>query len=307
VREYGKVAPQFWTGKTGRQIRELGADAQRVALYLLTGPSAHMIGLYHLALPLVAHHVGIPLKGASKALASLERVGFAQYDPDAEHVWVPEMARFQIAESLKAKDNRSAGIVNDLLAIRSSRFLGAFVAKYREAFALDGAPRWPELERALEGASQPLRSKEQEQEKEKEQEQETAAHAASAAVVAPTERPEDLLALWNLTASTAGLPTARELSASRRKHAAARLRDRPLAEWRDVVTRIGASAFCRGAGPRGWKADFDWLIGSPDVATRVLEGKYDDRPRVSAAPPPSDRLQALNAGIHRPPTAAAGA
>jgi hypothetical protein len=168
VREYGKVAPQFWTGTTGRQIRELGPDAQRVALYLLTGPSAHETGLYPLALPLVAHHLGTPLKGATRALRSLEGVGFAHYDDEAEHVWVPEMARFQIGESLKDGDRRVWGVAASILAMRSSRFFGAFVEKYREPYRLETAPRWPEITRALQAPSDPLRSKENEKEKEQE-------------------------------------------------------------------------------------------------------------------------------------------
>ena len=46
-----------------------------------------------------------------------------------------------------------------------------------------------------------------------------------------------------------------------------------------MFARIQASAFCRGDNERGWVADFAWVIGSPDVAVKVLEGKYDNRPR----------------------------
>ena len=148
-----------------------------------------MIGLYHLALPLVAHHLGLPLKGASKGLRSLEGIKFAYFDTDAEHVWVPEMARFQIAETLKPKDHKVAGVVNDLLGMRSSRFLSAFVEKYREPFSLESSPRWPEIRRALEGASKPLRSKEQEQEQEQEQEREPARSRGTRALELLRKRP----------------------------------------------------------------------------------------------------------------------
>jgi len=44
-----------------------------------------------------------------------------------------------------------------------------------------------------------------------------------------------------------------------------------------VFARIQGSAFCRGTNDRGWVADLGWVISSPDVAVKVLEGKYDDR------------------------------
>ena len=71
MREYAKVAPAFWTGETGRHLRG-DANAQRVAFYLMTCPSANMIGLYYLPLPVLAHEIGISLQGIfegpSKAL-----------------------------------------------------------------------------------------------------------------------------------------------------------------------------------------------------------------------------------------------
>ena len=43
-----------------------------------------------------------------------------------------------------------------------------------------------------------------------------------------------------------------------------------------AVLRVAASSFCNGAGDRGWKADFDWILGAETVP-RVMEGKYDNR------------------------------
>jgi hypothetical protein len=93
----------------------------------------------------------------------------------------------------------------------------------------------------------------------------------------PGETPEALLAEWN----NADLPKWRELNASRRTKAKARLRERPLSEWREVIERIARSSFCRGQNDRGWRASPDWLL-QPDTAAKVLEGKYDDRPTPGA-------------------------
>ncbi len=61
MREYGKVAPSFWTGKTGKLIRDLGYEARIVATHLLTGPQTNWIGLYYLSLPSLAHETGCPI------------------------------------------------------------------------------------------------------------------------------------------------------------------------------------------------------------------------------------------------------
>ena len=105
-------------------------------------------------------------------------------------------------------------------------------------------------------------------------------------VATPAERPEDLQALWNAEAH-ASLPRWQGMSLKRRQQASARLRERPLSSWREVILRLSASPFCRGE-ERGsaWRASPDWLL-QPDVADKVLEGKYD-RPgaQASTATPP---------------------
>lgn len=102
---------------------------------------------------------------------------------------------------------------------------------------------------------------------------------------------EAFQALWNDTTSLP-IPRCRDLTSKRRRHIKARLSERSLEAWGAIMARIQASKFCRGEVARGngdqpWVAAFDWLIGSPDVAVKVLEGAYDDRKpaRVAAAAP----------------------
>jgi hypothetical protein len=172
ARDYSKIAPQFWIGTTGRLIRELGRDAQLAALYLVTSPHANMLGLYYLPLPYLSHETGIPLEGALKALRSLEDVGFAFYDESEEVVWVPQMARYQVAETLKPTDKRVQGIVNELARYRKSRFHELFLNRYAAAFNLPVMAPAAANAAAFEAPANPLRSQEQEQEQEEEQEQE---------------------------------------------------------------------------------------------------------------------------------------
>jgi len=136
MRTYATIAPQFWTGKTGKIIREHGADAQRVALYLLSCPSASALGLYYLPIPTLCHEVGISKDGASMALRCLSDALFAHYDWSSEYIWVPEMARFQIAESLQPGDTRVKWITKELLQLSKTPFFNDFLEKYQESFKL---------------------------------------------------------------------------------------------------------------------------------------------------------------------------
>lgn len=165
MREYGKMVPAFWVGATGRALRG-HPEAQVIAAYLVTCPSANMVGLYYLPLPTLCHETGIPLKGALKALLRVEEVGFAAYDHPSEMVWVPEMAKYQIGDSLKPSDNRVKGILREVETYKKSKFFGEFVKKYWDAFSLPGPI--PET-RGSEAPSKALRSQEQEQEQEQEQ------------------------------------------------------------------------------------------------------------------------------------------
>jgi hypothetical protein len=101
---------------------------------------------------------------------------------------------------------------------------------------------------------------------------------------AAQRRAEDVAELWNAITKPP-IPRCRDLTSKRRRHTRARLSERSLDEWRQVFEKIQASSFCRGESDRGWVASFDWAIGSPDVAVKVLEGKYDDRPKSAPRTP----------------------
>lgn len=136
MREFARVLPSFWTGETGRRLRALGVEAQLMGLYLITCPHADAFGLFRLPLPYVAHDTGLSIEGASKALRSLSEAGFADYEEASESVWVPEMARVQIGESLKPTDKRHAWVATELEKRRKHPFFGRFIERYRQPYAL---------------------------------------------------------------------------------------------------------------------------------------------------------------------------
>lgn len=111
---YGVLFEEFWTGRTGREIRKCGgAHAQLLAAYLISNRHANMLGLYHLPLEDVCHETGLKRAAVRTALAAIERAGFARYDAGSEYVWVLTMFRFRLGlkpgQALPARDKRALG------------------------------------------------------------------------------------------------------------------------------------------------------------------------------------------------------
>lgn len=154
MREYGKIAPQFWTGKTGKTIRTSGPYTQVVALYLLTSPSSTMLGLYYLPLPTLCHEVGCSLQAARKAIHALSQADFAHYDEPTEYVWVPNMARFQLGKSMKPSDKRISYVLKAVEVFRGTPFFNDFLTRYQQDFHLDGLSPIEVPSKALDGPSE---------------------------------------------------------------------------------------------------------------------------------------------------------
>lgn len=76
---------------------------------------------------------------------------------------------------------------------------------------------------------------------------------------------------WNAAVEHAGLPRVTRLSAARRRHVVARLKDEPdLAVWSRAFALIAADPFCRGTNDRGWRANFDYAL-RPEKCGRWLD------------------------------------
>lgn len=105
--------------------------------------------------------------------------------------------------------------------------------------------------------------------------------------------PQALGALWNAVIPD---PQVREITGKRLAAARGRLKEHPdSAWWQRVIERVRDTPFLRGAGERGWKADFDWLVRNDTNALRVLEGSYlDHGPR---GPTVQDRMASHQAAL----------
>jgi hypothetical protein len=71
MRDYAKIAPQFWMGQTGKQIKKRGTRAQLIALHFISNPHSNMLGMYYLPIIFIAHETGIPFKNDILVLSSV--------------------------------------------------------------------------------------------------------------------------------------------------------------------------------------------------------------------------------------------
>ena len=84
-----------------------------------------------------------------------------------------------------------------------------------------------------------------------------------------------LVEIWNM--ESGALPKARGADAKRTKAAKARFAEMPdESYWTEVVKRVAASDFCKGASEKKWVATIDWLL-QPGAHLKVMEGNYDNR------------------------------
>lgn len=159
MRDYGKVSPQFWIGKTGKALRGK-PEAQILALYLMTSPHANMIGVYHCPVAYMAHETGLTIEGASMALQCLIEAGFCTFDAEDEYVFVHQFASHQVGESLLPSDKRCKGVENELAKVPKNQCWQAFRARYSVSFHL---PIQAENKSPTEAPSKALGSQKQKQ------------------------------------------------------------------------------------------------------------------------------------------------
>lgn len=173
MRDYAKVSPKMWHGKTAKELRKRGYEALLVGLYLMTSPSSNMLGLFGQPVLYMAHETGLGIEGAMKGLRACIEAGFCDYDEESEFVFVFEMARYQIDSELSPKDLRCKGVQKEYEGLSDNPFLGDFFDRYAVAFhmtsrrGLEAVNATPS-QAPSQAPCKPLPSQEQEQEQEQE-------------------------------------------------------------------------------------------------------------------------------------------
>lgn len=91
--------------------------------------------------------------------------------------------------------------------------------------------------------------------------------------------PVSVMEAWNQMAKKAYLPVVEKLTESRKKTVKARLSDPDWTKrFRRALEIIPHVPFFRGAGPRGWKANFDFFI-QPNRVFKIIEEHGKTAPR----------------------------
>ena len=78
---------------------------------------------------------------------------------------------------------------------------------------------------------------------------------------------------FNGTALRCGLPQAAKFTPDRKRKIIARLKDYGLDGWDQALANIERSSFLTGGGPRGWRADLDFLL-QPASFSKVHDGGF---------------------------------
>ena len=328
MRSYATIKPTFWTGPTGQRMRKHpdGDLVQLVALYLVTGPGANLIGLYHSTPETIAIQIGGRGRNPDtirRVLDFLSEIGFAYFDPETETVFVPQMAHYQVGEKIAApSDGRRFAVIKQLRAFEHSPFFSQFLEQYAAAYGLSElvpkVPTYPRLtppaqeheqdqvqDQGLPHPTPPYPGREGGRVKDVPQAEADAKVANSTddgrGSGSPTGEsparhkssvePEAVVQAWNTMARAAKLRVVAKLTDTRRKAILKRGSDQFWAEnWAPALERLGASPFCCGSGERGWRADFDFFLREETVV-RLIEGTFDDWAQ-NATRPASKRTQA---------------
>ncbi len=105
-----------------------------LALYLISGPGAHPLGLYYLPLPTVAHETGLTIEQVRSGIANLSAIEFCDYEHESEVVLVLNMARFQIGERLDRKDKNITWVWREMEKLRPLPFFDRLLEMYGERY-----------------------------------------------------------------------------------------------------------------------------------------------------------------------------
>lgn len=148
-----------------------------------------------------------------------------------------------------------------------------FFVTWRNWFRYQGDFSTDRVKKFREKNDKMKRSKKRGEEKRREEKKKREDTIAPSGLTGEGTSPDILVEAWN-DLTTPPIPRVKELTEGRKRKIRARIRDRAIAEWRDVIRAIEATPFLRGDNRNGWTASFDWLIANAENAAKVIEGRY---------------------------------
>lgn len=155
---YRRVVGAFWSDPDVK--RPLSLEQKGFLLYLITNGHSHPCGIYGLP-PLYVRDELDMEETRLRELFEGPMTPFALYDWRTEEVFVVNMGKHQIGETLLPRDNRVRWVVNHLQGIHSQSLLRRFANRYSDwglpwkEILIEGSED-PCADAEMEGASQPL-------------------------------------------------------------------------------------------------------------------------------------------------------
>lgn len=110
TRKYCTVHPEIWITKP---FRQLGPDCKLLAIYLRTCPQFQMVGIFNIAVEIMAKDTGLTIPTIEDCLQKLETIDYLKFDSEADVVWVIDMAVSQVSRGTLS-ERQSKGVINEL-------------------------------------------------------------------------------------------------------------------------------------------------------------------------------------------------
>jgi hypothetical protein len=133
-RSYGMIRTSTWTDPVFREFRKCSCEAQRLYFYLLSSPSANMLGLYRQTLGSIADDIVCETNSVFDALTELQEKELVRYDKDNNWVWVVDLFAAQVELTkdgvLKPNDNFLKGVLAQLEGMPSIPLKKDFLNRY---------------------------------------------------------------------------------------------------------------------------------------------------------------------------------
>jgi hypothetical protein len=140
MRDWSIVRPEFWMGRTGRELRGHPAEVRELAFYLFSCPNHEMYGLYYKPIGTMALEIGRSEGKIRAGLVVLQGIDYCEYDAINEWVWVVEMGQIQMGLPLKPVDYKVSAANKWYQHLPRNVFLGPFFDRYCDSLHL-GPPR----------------------------------------------------------------------------------------------------------------------------------------------------------------------
>lgn len=143
------LIPTFWTRGSGKKLRG-NPVAQVLALYLMSAPASTYVGIYYLTIITIVNETGLTEAQVRETLPLVSDI--AQYDEQAELVFLPECSRINIGESMSVTDKKRKNVLAQLKIHGKHPFVAQWIERYYGPYHLsnDG------IAHPTEGASKGL-------------------------------------------------------------------------------------------------------------------------------------------------------